>query len=42
MNLILMKYRKDWTGFRQGTVTYTGTVSEVDPFSGTILSVQKQ
>lgn len=26
----------------QVTVTYTGTVSEVDPFSGTILSVQKQ
>ncbi len=24
------------------TVTYTGTVSEVDPFSGTILSVQKK
>ena len=26
----------------QVTVTYAGTVSEVDPFSGTILSVQKQ
>ncbi|WP_418471681.1 hypothetical protein [Eubacterium sp.] len=26
----------------QVTVTYTGTVSEVDPFSGTILSVQKK
>ena len=26
----------------QVTVTYTGTVSEVDPFSGTVLSVEKQ
>ena len=24
------------------TVTYTGTVSEIDPFNGTIISVEKQ
>lgn len=45
MNSALRQHRKNLENVAGGDtvkVTYTGEISEVDPFNGTVISVEKQ